>query len=112
MVKVKIVTLWYGSNKKAIVLSSKEFNESTGFIVVCPITNSKKRYPFEVELPEEGISLFDKGYPIRRVILIDQIKSFDWKASGLKVLKKYDPANNQVDEIIDDCLAKIETYLT
>ena len=39
--------------RNAIVLSPKEFNELTGFIVVCPITNQKKNYPFEVNLPEE-----------------------------------------------------------
>lgn len=98
--------------RNAIVLSPKEFNKSTGFIAVCPITNSKKGYPFEVELPKGGVSLSGKGYPITGVILTDQIKSLDWKARGLKVLKKYDPADNQMDEIIDECLAKLETYLT
>ena len=39
----------------AIVLSPKDFNAKTGFIVVCPITNQKKGYPFEVELAH-GIS--------------------------------------------------------
>jgi|SRR5699024_1665539 len=100
--------------RNAIVLSPKEFNQLTGFIVVCPITNQKKGYPFEVELPKEGVSLAKGGYPITGVVLTDQVKSLDWTARNLKVLKEYDPEDAQIDEmneIIDDCLAKIATYL-
>lgn len=97
--------------RNAIVLSPKEFNEMTGFIVVCPITNQKKDYPFEVQLPKEGVPLAG-GYPITGVILTDQIKSLDWTACNLKVLKEYSPEDAVFDEIIDECLAKIATYLT
>ena len=101
--------------RNAIVLSPKEFNKMTGFAAVCPITNQKKDYPFEVALPKEGIILNDGGFPITGVVLTDQVKSLDWSARSLKVLKKYDPEDAQIeeiDEIIEDCLAKIETYLT
>jgi mRNA interferase MazF len=98
--------------RNAIVLSPKAFNRATGFIVVCPITNQKKGYPFEVNLPDEGISLGENGFPITGVILADQVKSLDWTARNLKVLKKYDPSSAQINEIIDECLAKIATYLT
>ncbi len=99
----------------AIVLSPKKFNQATGFVAVCPITNQKKGYPFEVDLPKGGILLEGGGDPITGVILADQIKSLDWKARHLKVLKKYNPEDAQmeeIDEIIDECLAKIATYLT
>ncbi len=101
--------------KNAVVLSPKKFNQATGFIAVCPITNQKKGYPFEVDLPKEGISLDDCAYPVTGVILTDQIKSLDWEARNLKILKKYNPKDVQIEEIdkiIDECLAKIETYLT
>lgn len=101
--------------RNAIVLSPKEFNEMTGFAAVCPITNQKKDYPFEVALPKEGIPLDDGGFPITGVVLTDQVKSLDWTAHNLKVLKKYCPEDAQIeeiDEIIEDCLAKIKTYLT
>jgi len=101
--------------RNAIVLSPKEFNQATGFIAVCPITHQKKGYPFEVDLPKEGISLDGDGYPITGVVLTDQIKSLDWKARNLKILKKYNPEDAQIEEIdkiMDECLAKIETYLT
>ncbi|WP_146553225.1 type II toxin-antitoxin system PemK/MazF family toxin [Rummeliibacillus sp. SL167] len=101
--------------RNAIVLSPKEFNEVTGFAAICPITNQKKGYPFEVSLPEKGISLDNGGFPITGVVLTDQVKSLDWTARNLKVLKKYNPEDAQIeemDEIIEECLAKIETYLT
>jgi len=68
-----------------------------------------------VDLPKEGISPDGDGYPITGVVLTDQIKSLDWKARNLKILKKYNPEDAQIEEIdkiIDECLAKIETYLT
>ena len=101
--------------RNAIVLSPKQFNEITGFVAVCPITNQKKGYPFEVDLPKEGLSLEGGGFPVTGVILTDQVKTLDWKARKLKILKKYDTGDKQhkiIDEIIEDCLAKIGTYLT
>ena len=101
--------------RNAIVLSPKQFNEATGFVAVCPITNQKKGYPFEVDLPEEGLSLEGGGFPITGVILTDQVKSLDWSARNLKVLKRYNSEDEQIeviDEIIDECIAKIGTYLT
>jgi|SRR5690625_532655 len=97
--------------RNAIVLSPEKFNKLTGFIVVCPITNQKKNYPFEVDLPKEGISLAG-GYPITGVILTDQVKSLDWAARNLKVLKEYDQKDTEIQEVINECLAKIATYLT
>jgi mRNA interferase MazF len=99
----------------AIVLSPKLFNKATGYIAVCPITNQKKGYPFEVDIPNEGLSPDDNGFPITGVILTDQIKSLDWTARNLKVLRKYNPKDTQIEvieAIIDECLAKIGTYLT
>ncbi|KAF0996370.1 toxin-antitoxin system, addiction module toxin component MazF [Geobacillus sp. TFV-3] len=74
----------------------------------------KKGYPFEVDLPKGGIFLEDGGDPITGVILSDQIKSLDWKARHLKILKynREDAQIEEINEIIDECLAKIATYLT
>lgn len=96
--------------RNAIVLSPQVFNEATGFVAVCPLTNQKKGYPFEVELPDEGISL-GGGYPITGVVLTDQLKTLDWKARNLKILKKYNRGDEQIDEIVEECLAKVKTYL-
>ena len=101
--------------RNAIVLSPREFNEATGFAAVCPITSKEKGYPFEVSLPKEGITLDGDGFPVTGVILTDQVKTLDWKARNIKILKSYhlDDAQNEImDEIIEECLAKIQTFLS
>ncbi|WP_063263440.1 type II toxin-antitoxin system PemK/MazF family toxin, partial [Bacillus cereus] len=64
--------------RTGIVLSPKLFNESTGFAVICPITNQEKDYPYEVKLPEEGIPV-PGGSPVTGVILVDQERTLDWR---------------------------------
>lgn len=91
--------------RTGLVLSPQAFNDVTGFALICPTTNQKKGYPFEVALPDSGVPVSD-GFPVTGVVLVDQIKSLDWRARNLKVLGQ---AN---DEIIEDCLAKVATFLT
>lgn len=59
-------------------MSETEFNDLTGFAVVCPITNQAKDYVFEVLLPE--------GLPFTGVILTDQLKSLDVRKRKIKVV--------------------------
>jgi mRNA interferase MazF len=42
-----------------------------GLVLLCPITNQQKGYPFEVHIP---LRLRVQG-----VVLADQIKSLDWR---------------------------------
>jgi mRNA interferase MazF len=55
----------------AFVLSPIAYNQKTGMILLCPITNQIKGYPFEVEIPA--------GHKVTGVVLSDQVKSLDWK---------------------------------
>lgn len=64
--------------RPAIVLSEHEFNEVTGFAVVCPITSQVKDYPFEVKLPE--------ALPISGVVLTDQLKSLDVRQRRIQIV--------------------------
>lgn len=83
--------------RPAIVLSPKSFNVATGFATVCPITNTTRDWPYEVELPE--------GLVFKGVILTDQQKNLDWNARSLSV-------EGQVpEEIADECIAKIRTFI-
>jgi mRNA interferase MazF len=84
-------------NRPGIVLSPKAFNEATGFAAVCPITNTIRGWGYEVNLPD--------GLVFQGVILTDQVKSLDWQVRNLRV-------RGQVpEEIVNDCLAKIHTFL-
>ncbi|MED4534223.1 type II toxin-antitoxin system PemK/MazF family toxin [Metabacillus fastidiosus] len=84
-------------NRPGIVLSPKSFNEITGFAAICPIINSIRGWGYEVKLPE--------GLAFQGVILTDQVKSLDWKARNIKI------KDHVSEEIVDDCLAKIHTFL-
>lgn len=56
--------------RPVVVLSPAAYNQRTGMMLCCPVTNQQKGYPFEVALPE--------GIGIQGVALTDQMKSVDW----------------------------------
>jgi mRNA interferase MazF len=58
--------------RPALVISESVYNARAGLVLVCPITNQVKHYPFEVPLPD--------GCAIQGVVLADQIKSIDFRA--------------------------------
>ena len=68
--------------RPAIVLSSKVYNGKSGMMVVCPITSKTKQYPFEVEL---------KTAKLDGAVLIDQIRSLDWRARKTTFLEQLSP---------------------
>lgn len=84
-------------NRPGIVLSPKAFNETTGFAVICPITNTKRGWGFEVEIPENQV--------FKGVILTDQMKNLDWRVRKLSVRGK------APIEVVEECIAKIQTFL-
>ena len=59
-------------HRPAVVLSPRAYNDIVGLAIVCPITNRKKGYPFEVDIPD--------GSPVTGMILAGQVKSLDWRA--------------------------------
>lgn len=58
-------------HRPAMVVSPEEYNVVSGLMLVCPMTTKKKDYPFEVQER--------KG-----VVLVDQIRSVDWRARNAK----------------------------
>jgi len=62
----------------ALILSSAAYNDKAGLVILCPITNQIKGYPFEVMIPA--------GKDVSGVILADQVKSLDWRARRTKLI--------------------------
>jgi mRNA interferase MazF len=83
--------------RSAIVLSPKAFNDTTGFVSVCPITHTVRGWGYEVSLPE--------GMVFNGVILTDQIKNLDWRARRIDIVGKVP------DDVVHECLDKIHTFL-
>jgi mRNA interferase MazF len=55
--------------RPALVLSSSEYNAHSSFTIVCPITQSRREWPFHVALGDQG--------RVRGSVVVDQIKSID-----------------------------------
>jgi mRNA interferase MazF len=69
--------------RPAIVLTDLAYNLVSGLAVVCPLTSRRKPYPFA--LP----ALVDK---VEGAVLVDHLKSVDWKERDAKFHSKADPA--------------------
>jgi mRNA interferase MazF len=84
--------------RPALVLSPAAYNRRANLVLVCPITNQAKGYPFEVTLPA--------GLPLSGVILADHLKSADWAARGAEFVAKA-PAH-----VLADVTAKLRPMLS
>jgi mRNA interferase MazF len=69
-----------------------------GLAVLCPITNQRKGYPFEVVIPS--------GLRVRGVVLADQAKSLDWRARRAALICALPT------ETVAEVLAKLATLLS
>jgi len=65
--------------RPALVLSPTSYNGKTHLVIVVPVTNQRKGYPFEIVLPA---NLKTTG-----VILADQIKCLDWKQRSARLVE-------------------------
>jgi mRNA interferase MazF len=81
--------------RPAMVVSPALYNRKSGLALVCPVTSKVKGYPFEVALP--------RGLPLKGVVLVDQVKSVDWKARKARLVKKIPSATTA------EILAKLRT---
>lgn len=80
-------------HRPALVISPKIYNEKSGLLLACPLTSKVKGYPFGVELKEGGC------------VLVDQIKSLDWKVRNAKFKSK------APRKVMEEVLGKIEVLI-
>ena len=80
--------------RRAIVISPHSYNNKVKLAIVCAITNQKKGYPFEVEIPT--------GLKVTGVILSDQIRTIDWEERNVKI----------VDNAPPECVAEAQEKLS
>ena len=59
-------------NRPALVVSHDGFNQQMGFAFVCPISNTQRKNPFYVYIPE--------GEAVTGVITADRMRSLDFRA--------------------------------
>ena len=79
--------------RPAIIISNKTFNKHLGLAFACPITNTKRDFPFHVRYDGKNVS----GY-----IMTEQLKSIDYNARKIKFIEKVDTDTiNNILGIID-----------
>ncbi len=85
--------------RPAIVLSPRAYNDRVGLVLVCPITNQVKGYPFEVDIPD--------GLAVSGVVLADQVKSMDWRARRIdRIVSLPDDTVNEVLRLLGYLLSR------
>jgi mRNA interferase MazF len=72
-----------GRRRPALVLTDRPYNGASGLVVVCPLTSKRKPYPFSLPV------VIDK---VEGAVLVDHLKSLDWKVRAVKFHSKADPA--------------------
>lgn len=82
--------------RPALVLSLRRYNAMRGMAIVVPITSKTKGYSLEVSLKTSKIS----GY-----VLVDQIKTIDWKARHSQYITEASKA------VVEEVLEKLNALL-
>ncbi len=83
--------------RPALVVSNTLFNRHTGLAIVCPLTNTDRRFPFHVAVEDDpGITGF---------VMVEQVKSIDFTARKAKRIgKASQELLEEVLSILDACI--------
>ena len=83
--------------RPAFVVSKDLFNRSTGLVIVCPVTNTDRGFPFHVPIPKDSL--------LTGFIMIEQVKSVDFRS---RRAKRIEHAN---DELLSDVLSILDACI-
>jgi mRNA interferase MazF len=83
--------------RPAVVISNYLFNKHTGLAIVCPITNTDRRIPFHLPVPERST--------LTGFVMVDQVKSVDYATRKAKFIEKApDELVTDVLDVLDACV--------
>ena len=83
--------------RPALVVSNDLFNQRTGLCVVCPITSTRRDYPFHVPIPE--------GQAVTGFVMVEQVRSIDFGARKAKRIGR------APDQVLDEALSILDACL-
>lgn len=84
--------------RPAIVISNDIFNQKTGLVIVCPITNTNNRFPLHIPL--------DDRTKTTGVILCEHLKALDINARTYKTVERL--PDDLLVKVINTIFAEIE----
>jgi len=83
--------------RPALIISNDLFNKHTGLCIACPITNTKRDYPFHVAIPEDQ--------DVTGYVMVEQVKSLDFRARKVKRIGKApDSILQEALSLLDACI--------
>ncbi|NCO34624.1 MAG: mRNA-degrading endonuclease [Armatimonadetes bacterium CG2_30_59_28] len=83
--------------RPALVVSNDLFNKHTGLSLVCPITRTRRDYPFHAPIPgNEEVTGF---------VMVEQVKSIDFRAREAKRIGR------APDEVLQEVLALLDACI-
>ena len=83
--------------RPALVVSNDLFNKHTGLCIACPITNTRRDYPFHVSIPE--------GQDVTGFVMVEQVKSIDFRSRRARRIGKV-PA-----QVLEEALAILDACI-
>jgi mRNA interferase MazF len=83
--------------RPALVVSNDLFNRHTGLCIACPITNTRRHYPFHVSIPD--------GQDVTGFVMVEQVESIDFRSRKVKRIGNVPgPVLQEVLSILDACI--------
>ena len=79
------------------MVSNDLFNKHTGLAIVCPITTTRRDFPFHVPIPEDP--------KITGYVMVEQVKSIDFRArEARRIARASVEVLDEVLSILDACI--------
>ena len=83
--------------RPALVVSNDLFNKATGLCIACPVTSTRRDFPFHVSIPE--------GEAVTGLVMVEQVKSIDFRSRSIKRIGAApEPVLEEVLSILDACI--------
>jgi mRNA interferase MazF len=83
--------------RPALVVSNDLFNEHTGLVIVCPITNTDRGFPFHLAVPRDA--------SVTGFVMVEQVKSVDHAIRRARFVERAPPDFvADVLDLIDACI--------
>lgn len=83
--------------RPALVVSNTAFNRHTGLAIVCPLTNTDRRFPFHVPVGDDA--------RVSGFVMVEQVKSIDFRSRDAKRLGKAS------SDVLDEVLALLDACI-
>ena len=83
--------------RPALIISNHLFNQATGLAIACPITNTDRKIPFHLPVPDTS--------SLTGFLMVEQVKSIDYRARQAKFVEKAS------SEFVEDVIALIDVCI-